>query len=144
MTIVNAMKQTASQAAAPDNLMGWGILNALAARNSLNGPDTSGLPSVEFGYTLRQNFPNPFNPGTHISYLIPVESDVTIAVYDIIGREVTTLVQGRLQRGNYQAEWDGKDRRGVPVAAGVYIYRLVAAGVDGNQSVISNKMLLVR
>jgi serine protease AprX len=144
MTIVKAMKQTASQATTPDNLMGWGILNALAARNSLNGPDTSGLPSGEFEYALLQNFPNPFNPGTHISYLIPAESDVTIAVYDMIGREVTTLVQGRLRRGVYQAEWDGRDRRGVSVAAGVYIYRLVAAGVDGNQSVITNKMLLVR
>ena len=144
MTIVNAMRQTASQASTPDNFMGYGILNALAARNSLNGTDTNGPRPAEFGYTLRQNYPNPFNPGTRIAYLIPVESEVTIAVYDMIGREIATLVRGRKLPGNFQTEWDGRDRRGIAVAAGVYIYRLVAAGIDGNQSVISNKMLLVR
>jgi serine protease AprX len=148
MTIVNAMKQTASQAATPDNLMGWGVLNALAAHNSLNSTGTNDQVQPGAGYALDQNrpnpFPNAFNPSTHISYVIPQESELTIAVYDLIGREVATLVRGHVQRGVYQVTWDGTDGRGEAVASGMYIYRLVAAGVDGNQSVISNKMLLVR
>ena len=62
----------------------------------------------------------------------------------MIGREVTTLVQGRLQRGTTGRSGTGGTTEVIAVAAGVYIYRLVAAGVDGNQSVISNKMLLLR
>jgi serine protease AprX len=143
MTIVNAMKSSASQANAPDNLMGYGILNALAARTTLANVDPNN-PSTDVGYELRQNYPNPFNPGTHISYIIPQQSNVTITVYDAIGREVRTLVSGTAGRGNYQVAWDGSDNRGVAVATGVYIYRLTAAGIDGSQSVINRKLLLLR
>ncbi len=145
MTIVNAMKATASMATTPDNLMGYGILNAVAARNVLNTTDTNGLPSVEGGdYHLGQNYPNPFNPGTRIEYAAPREADVTLAIYDMIGRKVRTLVSSTVQRGRHLAEWDGRDDRGVEVAAGVYIYRLTAAGIDGGQSVINRKLLLLR
>ncbi len=144
MAIVNAMKSTASKAEAPDNLMGWGIVNAVAARNSLNATDTNEMPSTDVGYELRQNFPNPFNPGTHISYIIPQQSDVRIVVYDLMGRMVRTLVNRTLGRGNFQTDWDGRDDRGDAVASGMYIYRLTAAGVDGGQSVISRKLLLLR
>lgn len=145
VAIIYAMKQTASQSSAPDNQMGWGIINTFAAHVALGGgTDTNELPRDGNGYALAQNYPNPFNPGTSIFYGIPSESDVMIGVYDVIGREVVTLVNRRHARGTYQTQWNGTDRNGIPVAAGVYLYRLVAAGVDGNQSVISNKMLLVR
>jgi serine protease AprX len=143
MRIVNAMKSTASQANAPDNLMGYGILNAQAARATLANVDPNN-PSTDVGYELRQNFPNPFNPGTHISYIIPQQSSITITVYDVMGREVRTLVQGTAGRGNFQVDWDGKDNRGAAVATGMYIYRLTAAGIDGSQSVINRKLLLLR
>ena len=145
MTIVNAMKSTASKANAPDNLMGYGILNALAARVSLGSTDTNGLPSVEGGdYHLGQNYPNPFNPGTRIEYAAPQEANVTLTIYDLIGRRVRTLVSGTVRRGLHRTEWNGKDDGGSDVAAGVYIYRLTAAGIDGGQSVINRKLLLLR
>jgi hypothetical protein len=148
MTIVTAMKSTASKADAPDNLMGYGILNAVSARTTLNGlGDGDGL-QPDAGYELGQNkpnpFPNPSNPSTRISYTVPAESEVSIMVYDVMGREVTTLVSRHVQRGDYVAIWNGTDARGVGVASGMYVYRLVAAGIDGNQSVISRKLLLLR
>jgi hypothetical protein len=145
MTIVNAMKSTASKAGSPDNLMGYGILNAVAARIALGSTDTNGLPPVEGGdYHLGQNYPNPFNPGTWIEYSAPREANVTLTIYDLIGRKVRTLVSGTVLRGIYRTEWNGRDDRGTDVAAGVYIYRLTAAGIDGGQSVINRKLLLLR
>ena len=145
MTIVNAMKSTASKATSPDNLMGYGILNAVAARIALGSTDTNGLPSVEGGdYHLGQNYPNPFNPGTRIEYAAPQEANVTLTIFDLIGRRVRTLVSGTVQRGLHLTEWNGKDDGGSDVAAGVYIYRLTAAGIDGGQSVINRKLLLLR
>ena len=144
MAIVNAMKATASQASAPDRLMGWGLINALAAHNQLSGPDTNGLPLPDLQYALSQNYPNPFNPGTTIFYELPFAAAVTLSVYDILGREVKTLARGQLTRGSYNTGWDGTDERGVHVAAGVYIYRLNAVGLDGVEKVMSKTMLLVR
>jgi hypothetical protein len=144
MVIVNAMKSTASKAANPDNLMGYGILNAVAARTSLIATDTNELPGTDGSYFLAQNYPNPFNPGTWIEYGAPQEANVTLTIYDLIGRKVRTLISNTVQRGIYRTEWNGKDDGGREVAAGVYIYRLTAAGVDGGQSVINRKLLLLR
>jgi hypothetical protein len=79
-------------------------------------------------YRLMQNFPNPFNPTTSIKFQLPAAAFVTITVYDMLGREVSTLVNEEKQAGTYAVEWDGKDGRGMPAASGVYIYRLSAAG----------------
>ncbi len=144
MVIVDAMRQTASRASTPDNLMGWGILNALAAHNRLSGTDTNTSPVPPETYLLRQNYPNPFNAGTVIVYGVPVPSGVSIAVYDILGREVLTLVRGQKVGGTYTVRWDGTDAGGVHVAAGTYICRFTAVGADGSRSVVSNKMILLR
>lgn len=72
-------------------------------------------------YSLYQNYPNPFNPTTTISYELPKSSFVTLKVYDIIGREITTLVNEQKNAGTYQAKFDGSR-----FASGVYFYRLQA------------------
>jgi len=144
MEIVNAMRQTASQASAPDNLMGWGVVNALAAYNLLSGIDTVPIPPLPTTYVLTQNFPNPFNPGTRIFYGIPLASNVSITVHDLLGREVVTLERGFTLEGAYVTEWDGRDSRGIPVATGSYIYRLTAVRPDGAVTTISNRMMLIR
>jgi len=77
-------------------------------------------------YELRQNYPNPFNPSTRITYSLPVRSDVTLRIFDIIGREVTTLVRDAQAAGAYQTVWDGRTNAGIPVASGVYFCRLEA------------------
>jgi subtilisin family serine protease len=138
MRIIEAMKLTASHAAAPDNSIGWGILNASAALHYLNPTDTL------MSYSLSQNYPNPFNPGTSITYVLPQAAFVTLTVYDLLGRTVRVLVDGQQSGGRRWAEWDGRDARGMPAASGAYIYRMAAAATDGSQTVLTNRMMLLR
>ncbi len=77
-------------------------------------------------YALHQNFPNPFNPSTTISYTLPEESFVTLRIYDLLGKEVRTLVDDFETAGVKSVRWDGKDDFGREVAAGLYLYRLEA------------------
>ena len=72
-------------------------------------------------YELSQNYPNPFNPTTTIEYKIPESGLVTIKVYDILGREVQTLVDQQLQPGFYSVQFDGSN-----LASGIYFYRIKA------------------
>lgn len=71
-------------------------------------------------YSLSQNFPNPFNPATNIKFQIPKSSSVKLIVYDIVGREVATLVSERLRAGAYQADWNASN-----YPSGVYFYKLI-------------------
>ena len=88
------------------------------------------------------NYPNPFNPSTIISFSVPhdlTNSLVTLNIYDIQGKLVRTLVQEQLPAGNYLTKWYGKNEAGNHVASGVYIYNLQ---VDQKQA--SGKMMLLR
>jgi hypothetical protein len=75
---------------------------------------------------LMQNSPNPFNPSTAIKYYIPQAVDVTITIYDILGRVVTKLVNSQVEAGYHVVYWNGRDRFGNAAASSVYIYRLTA------------------
>jgi len=74
-------------------------------------------------YSLRQNYPNPFNAGTVISFQLPAVSEVMIKVYDVMGREVQTLVNERLDAGTYQVNFDGTGSN-----SGVYFYQMRVEG----------------
>ncbi len=98
-------------------------------------------------FQLGQNHPNPFNPSTQFDYSVPVESNVVIKVYNILGQEVRTLVNEKVARGVYTLEWDGKNNLGLAVANGVYMYRIEATGISvGSEEVFveTRKMILVR
>jgi hypothetical protein len=90
-------------------------------------------------YTLSQNFPNPFNPTTMIRFTLPEISAVELKIYDILGREVTTLLRGEHPAGVYNVEWDGRNQFGTKVASGVYIYRIVAG-----KFVQTKKMMMLK
>ena len=75
-------------------------------------------------FELHQNYPNPFNPITTIRYQVPKTSEVAIKIYNILGQDVKTLVNGYVPEGEYEIEWDGTDNSGRPVSSGVYIYRM--------------------
>jgi len=90
-------------------------------------------------FALHQNFPNPFNPTTTISYDLQKESDVGLAVYDMLGNEVAILVNSSQLAGVRYVQWDGTDSIGRPVSSGVYIY-LIEAG----EFVQARKMVLLR
>jgi hypothetical protein len=77
---------------------------------------------------LSQNAPNPFGPGTDIAFILPEGADVRMSVYDVRGREVTTLIDERLDAGQHTVTWTGRDRQGRRVAPGVYCYSLQAEG----------------
>ena len=76
-------------------------------------------------YALNQNYPNPFNPTTTISFALPARDVVRLEVYDLLGKLVATIVDGKeLNAGTYNVMWDGKDRDGVRMSSGVYLYRI--------------------
>ena len=78
---------------------------------------------------LGQNFPNPFNPVTTISFSLAAAGPVQLRVYDLSGRLVRTLVDdGNLTAGDHEAVWDGQDQKGRTAAAGVYFYNLETEG----------------
>ncbi len=77
-------------------------------------------------FSLSQNYPNPFNPLTHIRFTLPEDTGVRLVVYDMLGREMIELVNTEYLPGAYQVTWDGADRYGNQVPAGVYFARLEA------------------
>ncbi len=89
---------------------------------------TSGINTAESAipksFKLYQNVPNPFNPETKIKYQLAKSSQVSLIIFDLIGREVRTLVDGQKQAGYHQIIWDGKNNSGETVASGIYICRM--------------------
>ncbi len=98
--------------------------------------DTGDLPRR---FILHQNYPNPFNPTTMIQYDIPEASQVYLIVYDIMGREITTIVNEIVVPGYHKEVWGGHDQRGLQVPSGIYIARLVTPGYSK-----SIKMVLLK
>lgn len=97
----------------------WIGLNASSIDLTTNvNVDRNIIPST---FKLYQAYPNPFNPQTRISFSVPKESYITLKVYDLLGREVATLVQEKKQQGEYSITWNAER-----VPSGVYYYRLVA------------------
>ncbi len=90
-------------------------------------------------FTLNQNAPNPFNPGTAIGYELTQPGQVSLRIYDLLGREVAVPVDGMKDTGHHEAYWNGRDSTGNPAASGVYLYRLETGG-----SSETRRMMLVR
>lgn len=91
-----------------------------------------GLPME---YSLSQNYPNPFNPSTTIEFAIPKADDVSLIIYDMLGRDVATLVNERLSAGNYKVQYSAAEK----LSSGVYIYRLKT-----NSYISTKKLLLIK
>ena len=112
--------------------------NPIAVSTTAVGIDEDGTIPDQFA--LHQNYPNPFNPSTQISFDIPQGGEnVMLNVYNILGQNVSTLVNGVMNPGRYTMEWNATDEIGNPVASGIYFYEL------RSPSFISRKkMLLIR
>jgi hypothetical protein len=89
--------------------------------------------------SLQQNYPNPFNPSTVIKYSLPSRLDVTVSVYNLLGRRVKTLVEDNQPAGEYSITWDGTDEFGHDVASGIYFYQ-----IKSNVFARARKMLLLK
>ena len=99
------------------------------------------IPST---YTLEQNYPNPFNPITQIKFSLPVNSNVKIVVYNLIGEVVRELVNTELSSGIHSVQWNSEDASGSKVSSGVYFYEIRASGIDGQQFNKVMKMVLLK
>ena len=109
------------------------------------GVVTMDVTPVPAEFVLNQNYPNPFNPTTQIEYGLPVDGQVKLTVYDLLGQEVRSLISGLDQSAGYHnIMWDARDNRGLAVSAGVYIYRLAARGEDGQKFSRTKKMVLLK
>jgi serine protease AprX len=143
MQILQAMKETASNASAPNNLVGWGIINAVAALGYLKSPAPP--PGVPLVFELKQNYPNPFNNGTIVTYLLEEPSFVTLIIYDMLGRRIRTLLNSHpVTPPSSPVIWNGTNDDGFEVAGGVYLYRLTSGSASGVVKSATRKMVLLR
>ena len=90
-------------------------------------------------FALAQNYPNPFNPTTRINFTVPVQIQTRLIVYDILGRQVKTLVNDVLHAGEHFVQWDGTNGSGLQAASGVYFVRMTAGQFEK-----TTKMMLMR
>lgn len=90
-------------------------------------------------FSLDQNYPNPFNPSTNISFAVPVKSNVTLEVYNLIGQKVMDLVQGEFEAGKHSVQLNGSS-----MASGIYLFKLTAVGENGSLFSSSKKMTLLK
>jgi hypothetical protein len=104
--------------------------------NSALGLDHNSIPEV---FALHQNFPNPFNPVTTLHYDLPEQANVNIIIYDMLGRQVRTLVNITQEAGFKSVIWNATNDYGKPVSAGVYLYRIQAG-----EFVQARKMVLLK
>ena len=108
---------------------------------------TTGIAHVEWStwpfpdeyFSLFQNYPNPFNQETIIRYSLPWDCAVKLSVYNLLGRQVKTLVDERQSADDYEVTWDGKNEQGQDVASGVYFFR-----IDIGELIDTKKMVILR
>jgi serine protease AprX len=132
--IADALRSTASNAASPNNLTGWGTIDAVAAISALTLPGTgeTGRPAT---FHLLQNYPNPFNPTTRITFEVPSTNHVRLTVYDVLGRTVATLVDDIRSQGTHTVVW----RPSGNVSTGVYLYRLTSGTYSATRKMMLEK-----
>ncbi len=98
-----------------------------------------GAPGLPTEFALHPNYPNPFNPSTTMAYDLPQAGPVALVVYDLRGRQVARLAEGRREAGYHQVTWAGRDAAGREMPTGIYIVRLTTPG-----NTKSIKMLLLK
>jgi len=113
----------------------WGYLEVLGGPTAVEN-EVATLPSE---FRLSSNYPNPFNPTTTLKYELPKIAEVSIVVYNVLGKEIKTLVQAQKPAGFYTLEWDGTNELGMNVPSGLYFVKMVTAEYSHTQ-----KMMLLK
>lgn len=123
------------------------VTNALLLTLNIYATVTNGIKEeggLPTSFGLQQNYPNPFNPTTNVKFSIPEKSNVEIAVFDMLGRKVRTLVSENLGANVYSVEWNGRNDNGTSLASGVYNIRMVAASELGKTFTDVRKVVLMK
>ena len=141
---VPALPAITSIIVAPDTLgaylagtLGAGVWRYQSASLRVEDGHHSGVPQ---GFTLEQNHPNPFGPETEISYRMAAPQHVELAVFDLKGRLLVTLVETQHPAGDFKTRWNGRDAQGEPMPSGIYFCQLRV----GRSIVAARKMTLIR
>ena len=125
-----------------NRIYAWAVLNTGSIMKLVDSVSTIGISTISNevpeNYSLSQNYPNPFNPVTNIKFDLPQSGFVTLKVYNLLGEEVSTLVNQDLAVGTYKVDFDGTN-----LASGTYLYKL---NITNNNSTFSDvkKMILVK
>jgi hypothetical protein len=117
------------------------LVSNVQSQSGVGGNGRAG--SSPDAFTLRPNYPNPFNPSTRIGYSLPQASDVTVVLFNAAGRKVKMLAAGRRNAGSYEEQWDGLTDGGRQAPSGVYTVRMTVTS-GGQTAIRSEKMLLCR
>lgn len=96
------------------------------------------LPNV---YSISQNYPNPFNPSTTIKFNLPVNANVSLKIFNILGEQVDVLKEGFMNAGTYELRWNAVNNS---ISSGIYFYRIEASGVNGSNYSQTMKMILLK
>jgi len=117
------------------NDLGWYIDDVEIAFGTMTSvSETNPALNLPATFELHQNYPNPFNPETRIGYRLAQAGEVTVEIFDLLGKKVATLVQQQQNAGSYTVVWQGKDDLGHNVSSGVYFYRLQVRGKNFSHS----------
>jgi hypothetical protein len=95
--------------------------------------------AIPTAYALNANYPNPFNPTTNISFALPIDSKVSLKVYNVAGQLVRTLVNETMVAGIHTVTWDGANSNGEKVASGIYFYKLNAGDFSKTMKMVMTK-----
>jgi hypothetical protein len=114
------------------------IIAANILNQAMNVEQRNGLLPETF--ELSQNFPNPFNPSTEIQFTVGKDALVSLNIYDIQGRLVSSLIDNYFySAGSYKMNWDGKNQYGTQVPSGMYLYKL-----ESSNQIVTRKMVLMK
>jgi len=143
LTLVNVQTGDAGKYRVRVSNASGSILSSVAELrvNPLTGVREIEGGAVPTAYALYSNYPNPFNPSTVIRYALPERAEVTLRIYDVLGREVATLQNGVLGAGHFESNWDARG-----MATGMYVCRIEARSITGQTEayVRSLKLLLMK
>ena len=123
----------------PDDMIG-SVVQPLIIQKTLLGIGDEGFIPEEF--MLSQNYPNPFNPITKIGFGVPEISTVNIIIYDIMGRQIKTLLNNEMEPGYQVVIWNGTNQQSKPVSSGMYFVVMEGQGLTKNFRDVKKMMML--
>jgi len=116
----------------------------IAGVNSAVSAVKSPSANIAKDFSLDQNYPNPFNPSTTIHFNVGKRAKVSVVLFDVTGKEVTTLVNDDKEAGSYNVRWNGTASNGTSVASGTYFCRMLVTADDGSKTLETKRMALIK